>query len=84
MLGNWGYLAADPVPQPVYRPSTLGNVKVSFPVEYQSRFSRVVESQIVFTSRREGHVHAAAMNFKLRSRCTGRKRAEDIHYMLES
>lgn len=46
---------------------------VSFPVEFQSRFSRAVESQIVFTSRREGSVHAAAMVFKLRSRCTGRK-----------
>eukprot|EP00927_Polykrikos_kofoidii_P033789 TRINITY_DN28631_c0_g1_i1.p1 TRINITY_DN28631_c0_g1~~TRINITY_DN28631_c0_g1_i1.p1 ORF type:complete len:1661 (+),score=302.97 TRINITY_DN28631_c0_g1_i1:478-4983(+) len=46
---------------------------ISFPVEYQSRFSRVVEGQIVFTSRREGNVHAAAMVFKLRSRCTGRK-----------
>lgn len=46
---------------------------VSFPVEYQSRFSRSVEAQICFTSKREGNVHAAAMVFKLRSRCTGRR-----------
>lgn len=51
---------------------------VSFPVEYHSRFSRVVESQIVFTSRREGNVHAAAMVFKLRSKCTGRKPRKTI------
>jgi len=46
---------------------------VSFPVEFHSRFSSAVEGQIVFTSRREGNVHAAAMVFKLRSKCTGRK-----------
>mmetsp|Transcript_76352 Transcript_76352/g.221693 ORF Transcript_76352/g.221693 Transcript_76352/m.221693 type:complete len:2886 (+) Transcript_76352:129-8786(+) len=51
---------------------------VSFPVEYHSRFSRMVESQIVFTSRREGNVHAAAMVFKLRSKCTGRKPKKTI------
>jgi len=51
---------------------------VSFPVEFQSRFSRQVEGQIVFTSRREGNVHAAAMVFKLRSRCTGRKPRKTI------
>mmetsp|Transcript_20679 Transcript_20679/g.39293 ORF Transcript_20679/g.39293 Transcript_20679/m.39293 type:complete len:2902 (+) Transcript_20679:155-8860(+) len=46
---------------------------VSFPIEFQSRFSRIVEGQINFTSRREGNVHAAAMVFKLRSRCVGSK-----------
>lgn len=51
---------------------------VSFPVEFQSRFSRMVESQIVFTSRREGNVHAAAMVFILRSKCTGRKPRKTI------
>ncbi|CAE8643317.1 unnamed protein product, partial [Polarella glacialis] len=51
---------------------------VSFPVEFQSRFSRLVEGQIMFTSRREGNLHAAAMVFKLRSRCTGRKPRKTI------
>jgi hypothetical protein len=51
---------------------------VSFPVEFQSRFSRIVEGQISFTSRREGNVHAAAMVFKLRSRCVGRKARKTI------
>eukprot|EP00931_Biecheleriopsis_adriatica_P036216 TRINITY_DN2086_c0_g1_i7.p1 TRINITY_DN2086_c0_g1~~TRINITY_DN2086_c0_g1_i7.p1 ORF type:complete len:2928 (-),score=554.29 TRINITY_DN2086_c0_g1_i7:9-8792(-) len=51
---------------------------VAFPVEFQSRFSRLVEAQILFTSRREGNVHAAAMVFKLRSRCTGRKPRKTI------
>merc|ERR1719253_1944458 len=51
---------------------------VAFPDEYQSRFSRLVEGQIVFTSRREGNVHAAAMNFKLRSRCVGRRPRKTI------
>jgi hypothetical protein len=51
---------------------------VAFPVEYQSRFSRPVDAQIVFTARREGNVHAASMVFKLRSRCTGRKPRKTI------
>jgi hypothetical protein len=51
---------------------------VSFPVEFQSRFSRAVEGQINFTSKREGNVHAAAMVFKLRSRCVGRKANKTI------
>lgn len=51
---------------------------VSFPVEFQSRFSRLVEGQIIFTSRREGNTHAAAMVFKLKSRCTGRKPRKTI------
>jgi len=46
---------------------------VSFPVEYHSRFSRGVDGQISFTSRREGNVHAAAMVFKMQTRCIGRK-----------
>jgi hypothetical protein len=52
---------------------------VSFPVEYQSRFSRQVEAQITFTSKREGNVHAAAMRFMLRSRCTGRRPRRTEH-----
>eukprot|EP00929_Paragymnodinium_shiwhaense_P088700 TRINITY_DN49010_c0_g1_i1.p1 TRINITY_DN49010_c0_g1~~TRINITY_DN49010_c0_g1_i1.p1 ORF type:complete len:2929 (-),score=783.00 TRINITY_DN49010_c0_g1_i1:108-8894(-) len=57
---------------------------VTYPVEFQSRFSRLVEGQIVFTSRREGNVHAAAMVFKLKSRCTGRKprRSETVAAVL--
>lgn len=51
---------------------------VSFPVEYHSRFSRSVDDKIIFTSRREGNVNAAAMVFKLRSRCTGRKPRKTI------
>lgn len=52
---------------------------VSFPVEFHSRFSRLVEGQIVFTSKREGNVHAAAMVFKLRSKCTGRKPRKTVN-----
>jgi hypothetical protein len=52
---------------------------ISFPVEFQSRFSRLVEGQIVFTSKREGNVHAAAMVFKLRSKCTGRKPRKTVN-----
>jgi len=51
---------------------------IAFPVEFQSRFSRIVEGQINFTARREGNVHAAAMVFKLRSRCVGRKARKTI------
>ncbi|CAE7358857.1 CFAP47 [Symbiodinium natans] len=51
----------------------------SYPVEYCSRFSRLVEDKIMFTSKREGNVHAAAMVFKLRSRCTGRKPRKTIN-----
>ncbi|CAK9109555.1 unnamed protein product [Durusdinium trenchii] len=51
---------------------------VSFPVEFHSRFSRIVDEKIIFTSRREGNVNAAAMVFKLRSRCTGRKPRKTI------
>jgi len=52
---------------------------VAVPIEYQSRFSRPVEGEVVFTSRREGNVHAAAMVFKLKSRCTGRKPKKTIN-----
>lgn len=45
----------------------------SFPVEFQSRFSRQVDGRITFTSRRQGNTHAAAMVFKLQSECTGRR-----------
>ncbi|CAJ1445026.1 unnamed protein product [Effrenium voratum] len=52
---------------------------VTFPVEFHSHFSRLVEDKIMFTSRREGNVNAAAMVFKLRSRCTGRKPRRTIN-----
>merc|ERR1719399_485822 len=45
----------------------------SFPLEFASRFTRPVHAQVVFTSRRQGNAHAAAMVFKLKSQCTGRK-----------
>jgi len=51
---------------------------ITFPVEFQSRFTRRVEGQIVFTSRREGNLHAAAMVFKLRSHCIGKQPRKTI------
>ena len=46
---------------------------VNVGVEFVSRFSRSAEGQITFTSRREGNVQAAAVVFRLKSKCTGSK-----------
>ena len=46
---------------------------VNVGVEFVSRFSRSAEGQVTFTSRREGNVQAAAIVFRLKSKCAGSK-----------
>ncbi|CAD7936763.1 unnamed protein product [Amoebophrya sp. A120] len=51
----------------------------NFPVQFVSKFTRSSEAQLTFTSRREGNQHAAAITFKLQSKCTGKKPRKVIH-----
>ncbi|CAD7959898.1 unnamed protein product [Amoebophrya sp. A25] len=51
----------------------------SFPVQFLSKFTRSSDALLTFTSRREGNLHAAAITFKLQSKCNGRKPRKILH-----
>eukprot|EP00392_Amoebophrya_sp_AT5.2_P009549 g9577.t1 len=51
----------------------------NFPVQFVSKFTRSADAQLTFTSRREGNQHAAAITFKLQSKCLGRRPRRVVH-----